>query len=227
MKSSKLLEDMANRGIKFLDCYGVDNALVSTFSQFLFHLCIPNRKYFWDMLQAYNNWMYYKQVRVGDPTFLGYFIDTGVSAAAKVVRKVRTSVYNKIHVWVSCTIFKCFLYILIDCRRTHKKRLVYLFAEGKGDQSLWLSTVSWTRQWLVQSIRKLVAFAIAGVMYYTYPTYRSAFQVPYLFPLNITVGNYDSAWLQILSNFPKCYVIWRRVFTIKSRIIWNNVTERT
>jgi hypothetical protein len=28
------------------------------------------------------------KVRVADPTFLGYFIDKGVSAAAKVVRKV-------------------------------------------------------------------------------------------------------------------------------------------
>ena len=28
------------------------------------------------------------QVRVADPTFLGYFIDKGVAAAAKVVRKV-------------------------------------------------------------------------------------------------------------------------------------------
>ncbi|KAL8508591.1 hypothetical protein ACS0TY_019006 [Phlomoides rotata] len=53
LKSSKLLEDMAMRGIKYLDCYGVDNALV----------------------------------RVGDPTFLGYFIDKGAAAAAKVVRK--------------------------------------------------------------------------------------------------------------------------------------------
>ncbi|KAH9747215.1 UDP-N-acetylglucosamine diphosphorylase 1 [Citrus sinensis] len=53
LKSSKLLEDMATRGIKYIDCYGVDNALV----------------------------------RVADPTFLGYFIDKGVSAGAKVVRK--------------------------------------------------------------------------------------------------------------------------------------------
>ncbi|XP_048438249.1 UDP-N-acetylglucosamine diphosphorylase 1-like isoform X2 [Pyrus x bretschneideri] len=53
IKSSRLLEDMATRGIKYVDCYGVDNALV----------------------------------RVADPTFLGYFIDKGVSAAAKVVRK--------------------------------------------------------------------------------------------------------------------------------------------
>ncbi|KAL1537557.1 UDP-N-acetylglucosamine diphosphorylase 1 [Salvia divinorum] len=53
LKSSRLLEDMASRGIKYLDCYGVDNALV----------------------------------RVGDPTFLGYFVDKGVAAAAKVVRK--------------------------------------------------------------------------------------------------------------------------------------------
>ncbi|KAM0950816.1 putative nucleotidyltransferase [Dioscorea sansibarensis] len=53
LKSSKLLEDMAMRGVKYVDCYGVDNALV----------------------------------RVADPTFLGYFIDKGVAAAAKVVRK--------------------------------------------------------------------------------------------------------------------------------------------
>ncbi|WVZ25286.1 hypothetical protein V8G54_003830 [Vigna mungo] len=53
LKSTKLLEDMASRGIKYIDCYGVDNALV----------------------------------RVADPTFLGYFIDKGVAAAAKVVRK--------------------------------------------------------------------------------------------------------------------------------------------
>ncbi|EXC24806.1 putative UDP-N-acetylglucosamine pyrophosphorylase [Morus notabilis] len=53
LKSSKLLEDMSMRGIKYVDCYGVDNALV----------------------------------RVADPTFLGYFIYKGVSAAAKVVRK--------------------------------------------------------------------------------------------------------------------------------------------
>ncbi|KAH8521257.1 hypothetical protein H0E87_002349 [Populus deltoides] len=53
LKYSKLLEDMASRGIKYVDCYGVDNALV----------------------------------RVADPAFLGYFIDKGVAAAAKVVRK--------------------------------------------------------------------------------------------------------------------------------------------
>ncbi|CAN1828535.1 UDP-N-acetylglucosamine diphosphorylase 1 [Linum perenne] len=53
LKSSRLLDDMASRGIKYIDCYGVDNALV----------------------------------RVADPTFVGYFIDKGVSAAAKVVRK--------------------------------------------------------------------------------------------------------------------------------------------
>ncbi|XP_057252347.1 UDP-N-acetylglucosamine diphosphorylase 1 isoform X2 [Beta vulgaris subsp. vulgaris] len=53
LKSSRLLEDMAARGIKYVDCYGVDNALV----------------------------------RVADPTFLGYFIDKSVAAAAKVVKK--------------------------------------------------------------------------------------------------------------------------------------------
>ncbi|KAG1326399.1 UDP-N-acetylglucosamine diphosphorylase 2 [Cocos nucifera] len=54
LKSSRFLEDMAMRGIKYVDVYGVDNALV----------------------------------RVADPAFLGYFIDKGVTAAAKVVRKV-------------------------------------------------------------------------------------------------------------------------------------------
>nr|CAB3488247.1 unnamed protein product [Digitaria exilis] len=54
LKSKKLMEDMAARGVKYVDCYGVDNALV----------------------------------RVADPTFLGYFIEKGVSSAAKVVRKI-------------------------------------------------------------------------------------------------------------------------------------------
>ncbi|KAG8066251.1 hypothetical protein GUJ93_ZPchr0004g38925 [Zizania palustris] len=58
LKSKRLLEDMAARGVKYVDCYGVDNALV----------------------------------RVADPTFLGYFIDKGVSSAAKVVRKVQSNV---------------------------------------------------------------------------------------------------------------------------------------
>ncbi|KAM6549065.1 hypothetical protein CsatB_020741 [Cannabis sativa] len=53
LKSSNLMEDMSTKGVKYLDCYGVDNALV----------------------------------RVADPTFLGYFIEKGVAAAAKVVRK--------------------------------------------------------------------------------------------------------------------------------------------
>ncbi|KQJ95577.1 UDP-N-acetylglucosamine diphosphorylase 1 [Brachypodium distachyon] len=53
LKSKRLLDDMSARGVKYIDCYGVDNVLV----------------------------------RVADPTFLGYFIDKGVSAAAKVVRK--------------------------------------------------------------------------------------------------------------------------------------------
>ncbi|CAL4997405.1 unnamed protein product [Urochloa decumbens] len=53
LKSKRLLDDMAAKGVKYVDCYGVDNVLV----------------------------------RVADPTFLGYFIDKGVSAAAKVVRK--------------------------------------------------------------------------------------------------------------------------------------------
>lgn len=33
-------------------------------------------------------WNLEKQVRVADPTFLGYFIDKGAASAAKVVRKV-------------------------------------------------------------------------------------------------------------------------------------------
>ena len=31
LKSSKLLEDMAMRGVRYVDCYGVDNALVRCF----------------------------------------------------------------------------------------------------------------------------------------------------------------------------------------------------
>ncbi|MFQ6630426.1 hypothetical protein Gotur_008132 [Gossypium turneri] len=61
LKSSRLLEDMATRGNKYVHCYGVDIALV----------------------------------RVADPTFLGYFIDKGVAAAAKVVRKARKQKIRK------------------------------------------------------------------------------------------------------------------------------------
>ncbi|KAK8476244.1 hypothetical protein V6N13_090831 [Hibiscus sabdariffa] len=61
LKSSRLLEDMATRGIKYVDCYGVDNALVS-----LSLFCDKGSRV---------------QVRVADPTFLGYFIDKGVAAA--------------------------------------------------------------------------------------------------------------------------------------------------
>lgn len=32
LKSSRLLDDMASRGIKYVDCYGVDNVLVSSLS---------------------------------------------------------------------------------------------------------------------------------------------------------------------------------------------------
>ncbi|ONM18096.1 UDP-N-acetylglucosamine diphosphorylase 2 [Zea mays] len=53
LKSKRLLDDMAAKGVNYVDCYGVDNVLVC----------------------------------VADPTFLGYFIDRGVYAAAKVVRK--------------------------------------------------------------------------------------------------------------------------------------------
>jgi hypothetical protein len=31
LKSKKLLDNMAARGVKYVDCYGVDNALVSAF----------------------------------------------------------------------------------------------------------------------------------------------------------------------------------------------------
>ena len=33
LKSSRLLEDMASRGIKYVDCYGVDNVMVSFLAQ--------------------------------------------------------------------------------------------------------------------------------------------------------------------------------------------------
>ncbi|KAK9156132.1 hypothetical protein Sjap_003612 [Stephania japonica] len=66
LKTSKLLEDMAMRGVRYVDCYGVDNALV----------------------------------RVADPTFLGYFIEKGVTAAAKVVRKAYPQ--ERVGVFVRC-----------------------------------------------------------------------------------------------------------------------------
>lgn len=43
---------------------------------------------FWVEFQYYRTDLSLKQVRVADPTFLGYFMDKGVDAAAKVVRKV-------------------------------------------------------------------------------------------------------------------------------------------
>lgn len=42
--------------------------------------------------------MGFKQVRVADPTFLGFFIDKGVAAAAKVVRKVTSILYLDFYV---------------------------------------------------------------------------------------------------------------------------------
>lgn len=87
LKYSKLLEDMATRGIKYVDCYGVDNALVSLSSLFAFNGEMVD----FLLLKLISDsciYMLIKQVRVADPTFLGYFIDKGVSAAAKVVRKV-------------------------------------------------------------------------------------------------------------------------------------------
>lgn len=82
LKYSKLLDDMATRGIKYIDCYGVDNALVSQIS------CIFYNVFQLLVLFAISMYILFKQVRVADPTFLGYFIEKGVSAAAKVVRKV-------------------------------------------------------------------------------------------------------------------------------------------
>lgn len=84
LKSSRLLEDMAMRGVKYVDCYGVDNALVRNSPTMKSHFsCFP----FFHGLTSRG------QVRVADPTFLGYFIDKGVAAAAKVVRKVKYFLY--------------------------------------------------------------------------------------------------------------------------------------
>jgi UDP-N-acetylglucosamine/UDP-N-acetylgalactosamine diphosphorylase len=75
---------MAMRGVKYVDCYGVDNALVITdiLSIFYFLFLSVFSSPFLIMISP-------GQVRVADPTFLGYFIDKGVATAAKVVRKVR------------------------------------------------------------------------------------------------------------------------------------------
>lgn len=52
--------------------------------------------------------MFLKQVRVADPTFLGYFIDKGASAAAKVVRKVNRIVIIRFnHANLLCLLFNC------------------------------------------------------------------------------------------------------------------------
>jgi UDP-N-acetylglucosamine/UDP-N-acetylgalactosamine diphosphorylase len=73
---------MAARGVKYVDCYGVDNALVS--ASFICKTSYGTYYHF----NLSNNSLSLPKVRVADPTFLGYFIDKGVSAAAKVVRKV-------------------------------------------------------------------------------------------------------------------------------------------
>ena len=39
LKASKLLEDMAARGVKYLDCFGVDNALVRVADPAFFGYC--------------------------------------------------------------------------------------------------------------------------------------------------------------------------------------------
>jgi UDP-N-acetylglucosamine/UDP-N-acetylgalactosamine diphosphorylase len=72
---------MAAKGVKYVDCYGVDNVLVSTSFMLFISWSLP----FFIVIKYL---IYLIQVRVADPTFLGYFIDRGVSAAAKVVRKV-------------------------------------------------------------------------------------------------------------------------------------------
>ena len=72
---------MAAKGVNYVDCYGVDNVLVSTFFMLFISWSLP----FFIVIKYL---IYLIQVRVADPTFLGYFIDRGVSAAAKVVRKV-------------------------------------------------------------------------------------------------------------------------------------------
>ena len=73
---------MASKGVKYVDCYGVDNVLVSILFLQVFDGIIL---LFWTVIKYL---IYLTQVCVADPTFLGYFIDRGVSAAAKVVRKV-------------------------------------------------------------------------------------------------------------------------------------------
>jgi UDP-N-acetylglucosamine/UDP-N-acetylgalactosamine diphosphorylase len=81
LKSKRLLDDMAAKGVNYVDCYGVDNVLVNTFFMLFISWSLP----FFVVIKYL---IYLIQVRVADPTFLGYFIDRGVSAAAKVVRKV-------------------------------------------------------------------------------------------------------------------------------------------
>jgi UDP-N-acetylglucosamine/UDP-N-acetylgalactosamine diphosphorylase len=66
--------------LKYVDCYGVDNVLVSVFFLQFIRWNFPFFIHLVTKLLI--------QVRVADPPFLGYFIDRGVSAAAKVVRKV-------------------------------------------------------------------------------------------------------------------------------------------
>ena len=93
LKSTKLLEDMASKGIKYIDCYGVDNALVIYFLASYLSLNQFSLSVITSYLKKY--WLgFVKQVRVADPTFLGYFIDKGVAAAAKVVRKVTDQLSN-------------------------------------------------------------------------------------------------------------------------------------
>jgi hypothetical protein len=48
LRSHKLLEDMAMRGVKYVDCYGVDNALVITniLSNFYSCICVFSLSFF-------------------------------------------------------------------------------------------------------------------------------------------------------------------------------------
>lgn len=157
-----------------MDCYGVDNALVSTLFSF----------YSISVFQEENTLRYVANIIKNECLVNRCVLEIQLSWVISWIqvwqllprlskRYVAFSFfYNTIQLWVLYSIFIVPVY-LMDCRHTHKKRLACLFAEGKVDQSLWLSTVSWTRQWLAQSIKKLVAFAFAGVMYYMYPTFLS------------------------------------------------------
>lgn len=73
------------------------------------------------------------QVRVADPTFLGYFIDKGAASAAKVVRKVSKIIHT--HLFRKILIFKLhLLYIsLWKKKQAYPQEQVGVFVRrGKG-----------------------------------------------------------------------------------------------